>query len=68
MSHDLRSNRITLITESSVFRRVVITLILLNAIIVGLETYPEIRADYERSLNIADTTILYLFALELILR
>lgn len=68
MNHDLRFNRIGLLTESPLFRRVVTTLILLNAIIVGLETYPEIRADYGESLNVADTTILYLFALELILR
>jgi voltage-gated sodium channel len=68
MSHDFRFNRIGLLTESSLFRRVVITLILLNAIVVGLETYPQIRANYGESLDVADTTILYLFALELILR
>ena len=68
MGDDFRFNRIGLLTESSLFRRVVIILILLNAIIVGLETYPEIRVDYGEILNVADTTILYLFALELILR
>jgi voltage-gated sodium channel len=68
MSHDLRFKRIAVLTESRLFRRAVTTLILLNAIIVGLETYPQIRADYGEILNVADTTILYLFALELILR
>jgi voltage-gated sodium channel len=68
MSHDLRFNRIGLLTESPLFRRVVTTFILLNAIVVGLETYPEIRANYGESLEVADTTILYLFVLELILR
>src|SRR5688572_32278307 len=47
--HDLRNIRIDLLTESPLFRRVVTTLILLNAIVVGLETYPEIRADYGES-------------------
>ncbi len=68
MSHDLRFNRIGLITESPGFRQVVTTLILLNAVIVGLETYPQVRARYGASLNVADQIILYLFALELILR
>src|SRR5918999_725082 len=68
MRQALRFNRIDLITESRLFRQTVTILILVNAIIVGLETYPEVRARYGEILNLADSTILYLFVLELILR
>jgi voltage-gated sodium channel len=68
MRQALRFNRIGLITESRLFRQTVTILILINAIIVGLETYPDVRARYGEILNLADSTILYLFALELILR
>ncbi|HWP60959.1 MAG TPA: ion transporter [Candidatus Acidoferrales bacterium] len=60
--------KIAAITESAPFRRLVTTLILLNAILVGLETYPEVRASYGSLLHAADRAILYLFALELGLR
>jgi voltage-gated sodium channel len=62
------ASRIGLITDSALFRRVVTTLIVLNAIIVGLETYPEMRRGYGEALELADRVILYLFALELLLR
>ena len=68
MSHERAARRIGAITESSLFRRLVTLLILLNAIIVGLETYPGIRAVYGPILSFADRVILYLFVGELILR
>jgi voltage-gated sodium channel len=68
MSWEPAARRIATITESELFRRVVTALILLNAIIVGLETYPEIRDVYGDTLHLADRIILYLFALELVLR
>jgi voltage-gated sodium channel len=59
---------ITSIVESARFRQVVTALILLNAIIVGMETYPDIRFTYGDLLYAADRVILYLFTLELVLR
>ncbi len=46
MSSEKIADKIGSITNSALFRRVVITLILLNAIIVGLDTYPQIHARY----------------------
>ena len=57
-------DRISLSTESDLFRRAVTRLILRTAVIVGMETYPEVRAAYRESLNVADRTILYLLLLE----
>jgi voltage-gated sodium channel len=68
MSRELAVRRIASIVESPQFRHVVTALILLNAIIVGLETYPEVRAAYGDALQIADRIILYLFTVELALR
>ena len=56
------------IVESKLFHRGVIVLIFLNAVIVGLETYPNIHANYGELLRLADRSILYLFTLELALR
>jgi voltage-gated sodium channel len=56
------------IVESRQFRHAVTALILINAVIVGLETYPEVTAVYGHALQIADRIILYLFTAELALR
>jgi len=61
-------SRIASIVESAHFHRLVLALILLNAVIVGLETYDEVRRHYGAVLYLADRIILYLFALELALR
>jgi voltage-gated sodium channel len=68
MSSETAADKIGSITGSALFRRVVIILIVLNAIIVGLDTYPQIHAAYGNSLNLADRVILYVFSLELVLR
>ena len=68
MSSETVTDKIGSITGSSLFRRVVVTLILINAIIVGLDTYPQIHARYGQILHLADRIILYLFSLELVLR
>jgi voltage-gated sodium channel len=56
------------IVESPQFRLTVTALILINAIIVGLETYPEVRTAYGDALHAADRIVLYLFTAELALR
>ena len=68
MSSETAADKIGSITGSALFRRVVITLIVLNAIIVGLDTYPQIHAAYGKTLSLADRIILYVFSLELVLR
>jgi voltage-gated sodium channel len=68
MNSETATDKIGSITGSALFRRIVITLIVVNAIIVGLDTYPKIHAAYGRGLWLADRIILYVFALELILR
>lgn len=59
---------ISVIVESAQFRHVVTALILVNAVIVGLETYVEARAVYGDVLQLADRIVLYLFTAELALR
>ena len=56
------------VVDSPHFLHAVTALILLNAVIVGLETYPEIRAAYGSVLELADRVVLYLFTVELALR
>ena len=68
MSSETVTDKIGSITGSALFRRVVVTLILINAIIVGLDTYPQIHARYGQILHLTDRIILYLFTLELVLR
>jgi voltage-gated sodium channel len=68
MSSETVTDKIGSITGSALFRRVVVTLILVNAIIVGLDTYPLIHGRYGEIFHLADRIILYLFTLELVLR
>jgi voltage-gated sodium channel len=68
MNRSVAADRMESIVESRLFHRGVIVLIFLNAIIVGLETYPDVRASYGGLLDLADQAILYLFTLELALR
>jgi voltage-gated sodium channel len=56
------------VVDSPQFRHAVTALILLNAVIVGLETYPQITARYGAILEAADRIVLYLFTVELALR
>jgi hypothetical protein len=56
------------LSNPKLFHRSVIGLIFLNAIVVGMETYPYMQANYGQLLDLADNTILYLFVLELVLR
>ena len=54
--------------ESRFFEWSIITLIIINAIILGLETDPEIHGAYGPLLDTLDRTILGIFVLELLLR
>ena len=68
MRWEVSQRSIASIVESPQFRHAVTALILINAVIVGLETYPEVRTVYGGVLEIADRGVLYLFSAELALR
>lgn len=57
-----------MLVESNVFQRAIIALILINAVILGLETYPQITARYGDFLWVADKLILGIFVAEIALR
>ncbi len=56
------------IVASAAFRRTIITLILINAITIGMETYRGLKDEYGQLLHVIDRVILALFTLELLLR
>jgi len=60
--------RLSEVVESDWFRRAVITVILVNAVHIGLETDPDLVARYGALLRGVDRTVLGLFSLEMILR
>lgn len=64
---DLRARAARLVM-APIFQRVVIGLILLNAVTLGLETSASITAAWGDALRVADNLLLYLFTAELALR
>ncbi|NEX60944.1 ion transporter [Noviherbaspirillum galbum] len=54
--------------ESAFFRRTVITLILLNALLLGLDTIPDVSTAFGNLLSGADRIIVWFFVAELALR
>ncbi|MEC5424016.1 ion transporter [Virgibacillus sp. C22-A2] len=56
------------ISEHSLFLNVIIGLILINAIIVGLETYSYFSENYAGWIYIADKALLWIFTAEIIIR
>jgi len=67
MGDDLRS-KVARLVFAPVFQRVVIGLILLNAVTLGLETSPSVMAVAGDALQALDALLLYLFTAELLLR
>ncbi len=55
-------------TESHGFCKFITGLIIINAAILGLETYPAIMAEYGSVLKVLDRTILWIFVTELAMR
>lgn len=65
----LRPRKLVLeLVESKLFTRTIIGLILINAVILGLEASPETMARYGQALVAADHLILGIFVVELTLR
>ncbi len=56
------------VAESQWFGTAVVALILLNAVILGLETFPEIMAAHGPVLKTVDRAILWIFVAELVVR
>ena len=54
--------------EAPWFTRTVMALIVSNAAILGLETYPAIYSEYGTILGTIDHVILFVFVFELVLR
>lgn len=62
-----RQNLLMLI-ESNAFTRSIITLILINAVVLGLETFPAVMERHGALLKLVDRMILGIFVVELTLR
>lgn len=60
--------RVAAVLESSFGKNLVLGLILINAILIGLETYPEVGGRYQEVLDDVDSIILLLFTFEIALR
>lgn len=56
------------LVERRWFQRSIITLIIINAVILGLETYPQILASYSALLHGVNAAVVVIFAIELLLR
>lgn len=56
------------IAQSRWFTIIVITLIIINAILVGLETYPYFIHHFSNWIYIADTVLLWIFTIEIVIR
>lgn len=56
------------LVESTLFTSIIITLILINAVIVGMETYPSLYQEYTSWFWAADNVLLWIFTVEIALR
>ncbi|MEW6622552.1 MAG: ion transporter [Bacillota bacterium] len=63
-----RTSSIETIVNHPFFFNIVIGLILLNAVIIGLETYPAIYKPYKQWFYLSERLLLWLFTIELTLR
>ena len=68
MSTPDRTGRLAQLVDSGRFNAVISAVIVANAIVLGLETYPGVMADYERLLVTLNTLFYGIFVVELVLR
>lgn len=54
--------------ESPRFQNFITFIIILNSILIGLETYPEVVKDYESTIDAFDMVILVCFTIEIVLK
>jgi voltage-gated sodium channel len=60
--------RVQKIVGNKLFNNFLFAIILLSAIIIGLETYPELVKQYKGSLSLADKVIIAIFTVEIFLK
>ncbi len=60
--------RLAAVTEAPRTQQLLIALILVNAAVLGLETFPSVRADWGPWLDLVDQAILAIFVVEIALR
>lgn len=56
------------IADSTLFGNFIIGVILLAGVIVGIQTYPEMEAQYGKILHLADQIILWIFVFEVVVK
>ncbi|MGF7184130.1 voltage-gated sodium channel [Desulfitispora alkaliphila] len=61
-------NLIAQVVHSSTFSTAIITLIILNAVVIGLETYPSLYVPHSHWFFFLDQVFLWIFTLEIIMR
>ena len=64
----MHRTRLKTLVEAPWFTRSIMALIIINAMILGMETYPGIMAEYGAALKAIDHVILWIFVIELGLR
>ena len=62
------SGRLWRIVESPIFTGFILTVIIANAVVLGLQTYPEIESQHGDALNLLNDLFLVIFVIELALR
>jgi voltage-gated sodium channel len=65
---NLLIRKVALLVDSPIFFNTVIGLILFNAVIVGLETYPAVYQPYQHLFYLAERLLIWAFTLEIALR
>ena len=68
MHHEIPDNPLGRLVHSAAFQRAILGLILLAAVLVGIETYPAIMERHHTLIHALDKIILWLFALEAALK
>jgi voltage-gated sodium channel len=68
MSEHDRTGRLARLVDSDRFAAVIATVIVLNAIVLGLETYPTVTANWGDALLVLNEACFAVFVVELVLR
>lgn len=63
-----RTGRLAAFVDSERFAAVIAVVIVVNAIVLGLETYPAVMANYEQTLVLLNSLCFAVFVVELVLR
>lgn len=60
--------KIAIIVDHNIFMYTILTLILFNAVVVGIETYPGMYENYQSLFFLLDRILLWIFTVEIVLR